>query len=191
MSLSTAFQNGLDDSERYGVVLLTFEFAETHGYWTGLGTITFNSIEYNAGASVFDVDDIQQNGDGSVSELVLSLSAQPDKGLTTDVLVALYNEDWHLKPVTIQLGLIDPDTGALIGVTTMFRGILDTAPYEEAIGTGSIKAHCVSRSIDLSVGGNLYRNQSTQERFDPDDTSLDAIGTLNGATKKELYWGQA
>lgn len=191
LNLSTAFQNALLDLERSAAIFITFEFGTgTYGFWTGSGTRNYNGIDYVNGASIFDVSDIEQNSDGSIAELTLSLSAQPDKGITPDVLVALYDEDWHRRPVTIQLGLMDPDTGVLIDVETLFRGTLDTAPYDEGEGVNEIKARCLSRTNGLNKSGGLYRNAATQKRFDDDDKSLDNIGTLNGATKKDLYWGQ-
>lgn len=184
-------QNALNDFERHGVVFITFEFGTgTYGLWTGLGEIEYNGIIYKAGASVLDVSDIENNADGSVSELTITLNTDPGKIITSDILIQLYDEDWHMRPVTIQLGLIDPDTQALIGVQTFFRGRIEEAPYEEGLDGASIKARCVSRSIELSKGGNLYRNSSTQKRFDPTDTGLNGIGTLNGAVNRDIKWGQ-
>jgi hypothetical protein len=191
ISLSTAMQNALNDYERYGVVLITFEFGTgVYGLWTGLGEITYNGIVYKAGASLLEISNIENNADGSVSELTISLNTDPNKIVTSDILATFYDEDWHMKPVTIQLGLINPDTLGLIGVTTFFRGRVEEAPFEEGPEGASIKGRCVSRSIELSKGGNLYRNEQNQKRFDPNDTGLNGIGTLNGAINRDLKWGQ-
>lgn len=192
INISPALQNALNSNQRNAVIFVTFEFGTgTYGLWTGLGQITYNGVLYQAGASILDVSNIENNADGSVSELTLTLNTDPGKNITSDILVQLYNEDWHMRPVTIQTGLIDPDTLALIGVQTFFRGRVEEAPYEEGPEIASIKARCVSRSIELSKGGNLYRNSSTQKRFDPTDTGLNGIGTLNGAINKDIKWGQS
>lgn len=192
ISLSPALQNALNNYERQAVVFVTFEFGTgTYGLWTGLGEISYNGIVYKAGASILDVSNIENNADGSVSELTITLNTDPGKIITSDILIQLYDEDWHMRPVTIQTGLIDPDTQALIGVQTFFRGRIEEAPYEEGLDGANIKARCVSRSIELSKAGNLYRNSSTQKRFDPTDTGLNGIGTLNGAVNKDIKWGQS
>jgi len=190
LSLSTPLQDALDDTEGNLVALLTFDFGTVYGLWTGQGEITYNSVIYRAGGSLIELPEISENADGSVEELTLALSAAPDKGITPDVLAALFSETWHLRPVTIQIGLLDPDAGTLIGVFTKFRGRVEEASFIEGPDADRIEAKCSSVSIDLSVPGALYRNAATQTRFDAADTSLADIGTLNGAIEKEQYWGQ-
>jgi len=190
MSLSQAFLDAVKSPSRSAAVLLTFEFGTgTYGFWTGNGSRFYNGLKYSAGGSIFDISDIVQEGDGSVSELTIGLSTHP--GIGVEVLEDLYNEDWHLRPVTIQLAMLDPRTDQIVAIQNVFRGILDTAPFTESEGQAEIQARCLSKSIELSKGGNLYRNDATQDRYDPEDTSLETIGTLNGALKKELHWGQS
>ncbi len=81
-------------------------------------------MTYRAGGSLIEVGEIREALDGSVGQLELKMSTLPQKGLTDDVLVRFYDEDWHLKPVTVQLGLMDPATAEIIEVQTFFRGRL-------------------------------------------------------------------
>lgn len=190
-TISTDLRAALNDPARNMVALFTFEFGEgTEGLWTGAGEVEYSGVTYRAGGSVIDVSDIEQSADGSVGEMTLTLSEAPEKGLTTDVLVSLYDYTWHLKPITVQLAFRDPVTLEFVGVQTFFRGLMDEANYTEGPDSAKITAKCVSRSIDLSAAGNLYRNAATQARFDSADTSLNDIGTLNGALEKDSYWGQ-
>lgn len=191
-SLSTQLQDALDAPERYSAVFLTFVLGgNTYGFWTGQGYITYNAILYNNGGSLFELDDIQMDADGSVNECNLKLSESPDKGLTTDVLLSFYSESWQFGRVTIQLAMLDPETGIPIGAVTFIRGVIYEAPYRREPKSNYISARIVSQSIKLSESGSIYRNDATQVRLDATDTSLVGIGTLGGATKKKLKWGQA
>lgn len=190
-TIGTPFQNALDAYERYGVVLFTFAFGTgTYGLWTGPGEITYNGLVYRAGGSILEIDDIELNNDGSVAEFTLSLGAQPDKGLTNDVLATFYDEDWHLRPVTTQLAMVNPDTYQPYGVVTILDGFAYEAPLRKGRETNRIEARIVSKTIKLSEMGGKYRNDATQNEIDPTDTSLVDIGTLGGFVKRDLKWGQ-
>jgi len=190
-SLSVAFQNALTGNARYQVALYTFELGSgTYGFWTHEGEKPYNGVTYRAGGSLIEVGEIREALDGSVGQLELKMSALPEKGLTDDVLVRFYEEDWHLKPVTVQLGLMDPATAEIIEVQTFFRGRIEEAPFDEVPGA-VLSLKCASTSIDLSIPGGLIRNGGTQKLFDPTDTSMDEIGNLNGQIHKDVNWGQA
>lgn len=190
--LTTALQNALNDPERYGILFFTFEMGSgTYGLMTGQGELLYNGIVYRAGGSLLDVSDLQQNADGSVAEFTLSLSTAPDKGLTTDILLTFYSEDWHMREIVLQLGMMNPDTGQPIGLATLFNGYMYQAPFNQSEDKATISLRCVSQTIKMSEQGNKYRNDSTQKRLDPTDTSLVDIGLLGGSVKKDLRWGQA
>lgn len=190
ISISAAFQNALDADEREVVGLFVFEFGTgTYALWTGANEIMHNGLVYRAGGSLIEVGEIDQNVDGAVGRLELQLSADPEKGITDDVLVRLFDEDWHNKPVSIQTGLLDPETGQIAYSSVAFRGRLENAELVEG-EVNRIEAVCVSTSIDLSRSGGGYRNDSTQKLIDPNDTSLEGIGTLGGALEKDAKWGQ-
>lgn len=191
LSLSTDLQDALNSPERYGAVLFTFIFGTgTYGLWTASGEREIDGVVYRAGGSVLKLSNISQNADGSVSQCTLSLSTQPDKGLTADILTTFYDQDWHNKPVIIEPCLFDPDTRALIGRVTLFRGVMTSAPFTEAKGQASIDAILQSRSVELSQNGGAYRNNQSQARFSATDTSLANIGSLNAQITKSLKWGQ-
>ena len=190
-SISEALQNSFLDFERYGVIMFTFAFGTgTYGLWTGPGEIPFNGITYRAGGSILDVSDIDLNSDGSVAEFTISLGTQKAKGLTADILQTFYDEDWHLRPVTVQYANVDPDTLIPIGVITILEGIVYQAPFKRGPKASKIEGRIVSKTIRMSEQGGKYRNGSTQLLIDPTDTSLEGIGTLGGFTTKDLLWGQ-
>lgn len=191
LSISNEFQNALNAPDRHAVGLFVFEFGTgTYALWTGAGEINYNGLIYRAGGSLIEIEPIDQNADGSVGRLSMVLNADPEKGLTDDVLIRLFDEDWHNKPVLVQLALLDTATNQIAFAKVWFRGRLEFAEYLEG-DVNRIEATCASTSIDLSRSGGGYRNDSTQRLIDPDDTSLEGIGTLGGALEKDAKWGQA
>lgn len=190
-TLSPDFADAVADPERYGVILYTFYFSSTYGLWTRPGERVINGVTYKGGGSVISMGQVEQNGDGSVSELTLSLSTDPDKGLTDDILLAFYSENWRNQLVTIEFGLRDPTTDAIIDTVMLIRGQATEAPYTKGPSKHSIDLLIQSRTIELSAQGGLYRNTQSQKRIDASDTSLDQIGILSTTVSKSLKWGQA
>ncbi len=190
-TFSTALQNALNDPERYGFVLLTFTLgSNVYGIWTGQGEVTYNGIVYRGGGSLIDADDVQDNGDGSIGEMTLSLSESPDKGISVDVLSSFFSEDWHMQSVVLELGMLDPDTGLPIDSFVLFDGVIAQAPLRKGTGKFRLELRLISRAYKLSEAGGKYRNVQTQALVDDTDTSLVDIGIYGTTRQKELKWGQ-
>jgi hypothetical protein len=190
-SISTQFQDALDAYERYGVVFFTFSFGTgTYGLHSGPGEIPYNGLTYRGGASVLNIGNIELQDDGSVAEFTISLSTSPEKGLTSDILSTFYDEDWHMRPVTVQLAMVDPDTYQPHGIVTILEGIIYEAPLKKGLKSAKIEGRIVSKTIRMSESGGKYRNTATQTLLDPTDTALVGIGNLGGFTEKDLKWGQ-
>jgi hypothetical protein len=191
INISTELQEALDNPERYGVILITATLgSNVFGFWTGGGVVTYNTIPYYNAGSVIEVDDVQQNADGSVAELTLRLNSQPDKGLADDVLESFYDEAWQFGRVVIQEALLDPITREIVGAVTLIRGVIIEAPEHIGPDGTYIAVRVTTSAIKLSENGGMYRNASTQKALDPADTSLEGIGNLGGAITKEMKWGQ-
>lgn len=187
-------QAALNNFDRSAALLFTAEFGTgTYGLWTGPGKITYNGLVYMSGGSILEVSDIELNNDGSVAEMTISLGTQPAKGITPDILATFYNEAWHMRPVTVQMALCNPDTYQPITAVTVINGILMSAPLQKGVGKkgSKIVGRIVSLTTKMAEAGNKYRNNSTQALLDPTDTSLLDIGNLGGFVEKDLLWGQA
>lgn len=190
-TFSTALQAALASPERYAVVFLTFNLGgDVYGIWTGAGAVAYNGITYRGGGSLIEVDDIQEAGDGSISEMTMSLSSSPEKGISVDVLSTFYEEVWHMQSVVVELGFIDPDTGLPIDSFVMFDGIIAEAPFIRDESNYKISARLISRAHKMSEAGGKYRNQQTQVLLDPTDTALVDIGVYGDIRQRDLKWGQ-
>src|SRR5690606_26896305 len=113
--------------------------------------------------SVLELSNIEDAGDGSISEMTITLSAAPNKGLTVDVLSSFYDEDWHMQPIMVELGFRDPSTGEIIDTVVAFDGLMFQAPWRIGTGAGSkIQLRCVSNATKMSESGSKFRNAQTQ-----------------------------
>ena len=192
VTLSSLMYDALHNPERYGALLYTFSFGpNVYGLWTREGEKQYNGIIYRAGGSVLELDPIEFKTDGSVTEMNISLSAAPDKGLTVDILQTFYQEQWQFGQVSLQLALLDPNTLDPIGVIPIMNGVAQEAPYVQGDGQDKIVLRITSNTIKLSENGGSYRNNVTQRLIDPTDSGYEGIGTFGGNVSKGFYWGQA
>lgn len=182
-------QAALDDRSANLALLYTFEFATTYGLWTGKGETLHNGVWFRAGGSLIDPTVPAQSKGGAVSKMTLTLSSAAHKDISDDVLSRLFDEDWHMSRVSLQLATVDPAFSTILDAVMLFRGRIEHAELVKG-PQSKIVAKCASIAIDLSRPGGLYRNDASQKRFDATDTSLEGIGTLNGAIQRESKWGQ-
>ncbi len=181
----------LADPERYGCVLFTFVLGpNTYGLWTGAGNREYNGIIYGAGGSVLELDGLDLSSDGSTSEFNLRLSQNDDLGLTVDILSSFYAEEWHMQNMTVELGMRDPNTDEILGLTVMFDGLIYQAPLLKDERGYYISMRCVSQAIHMGESGGKYRNKASQLDIDPADTSLKDVGALLGKIQRTFKWGQ-
>ena len=139
MDVSASMQAALDGDANLAL-LYTFMFGTgTYGLWTGVDEISYNGLVYRAGGSLIDIGTIKQSVNGSVGRMTMTLSTDEDKGLTDDVLVRLYDEDWHNKPVTLQLATVNDAFSAVIDAVVLFRGRIDP----------QVGSHMIHRSLRL------------------------------------------
>lgn len=192
-TLGPTFQAALDDAERYGALLFTFNFAEgAHGIWTGNGTRNYNGLDYVNAGSVFNIGSLAYNNDSSVATFDFSLDPGAGKDIGTDPLEEFYSLTWHMQNVIVEMAMRDKVTDAIIDSEVFFDGLMYQAPMKNALSGGKrIEVSCYSWSIIASQAGNKYRNNSTQQLVDAADTGLVGIGDLVGNIKKNLKFGQA
>ena len=174
---STDTQNALAGSAivRRGMILFDFP-SGYYGFWDGSGPFTYNSITHQGGAQAFEVELGEENLDLASSKVTLRLKANPELGLTPDVLSTIENENYHQRPVTISRALFDKDTGALISVTPIRRGKVDMVEHIKDGTDYTIVGHIESRSLDYSKRGTAMRSDAEQKAISPGDRGLEYAG---------------
>lgn len=160
---------------RRGMILFDFP-SGYYGFWDGNGPFTYNSITYQGGAQAIEVDMGEETLALSSNQVVLRLKANPELGLTPNVLSTIEAENYHQRPVTISKAVLDKDTLALISVTPVWRGKVDRIEHVRDGGNYSIIGHLESRSIDYSRRGTAMRSDAEQKIISPGDKGLEFTG---------------
>jgi len=151
--------------------MILFDFASgVYGFWEGNGTLTWNSVTFKSGGQLFEVDLGQQTMGLQSNESTIRLRANPDIGLTPNVLSTIFAEQTYGRPVTIYRGLFDPGTRALIGNPIVRRrGYVKGVSQETDQDGPFIQMVAESVNADNTRRGTAKANHTHQQRVSPGD----------------------
>lgn len=170
---------------------ILFDFAEgTYGFWWGEGRLVWNGLTFVGAGKLLEVDNISAGGD-MPPELTVTLSAVPNSELSPDVLAAIEDYTYHLRPAVLYRFYFDPDTGGMIGALpdVLFRGQVDQIIQEDNPGGEfQLVATLVGRTVDLRKAGQLKRGLETQKRINggAPDLFFEHVATTSTVVAK---WG--
>jgi hypothetical protein len=168
--------------------LMRFDFGDgSYGFTTASRPYTYAGLEYLPGG-VIQVEDIVGAVGFEASGLTIRLAEAPDDGLTPEVLAGIENADYHQRPVTIWDAYFHPDTGELLLVTPVYRGLIDTIRHTTDGEEAAIVAQCESRAIDNSKTGYRLRGTADQQSMWSGDRFYEHAEM---AGKQELYFGRS
>lgn len=159
-----------------GMVLFDFPSA-SYGFWDGLGTLTYNSVDYKPGGQVLEIEAADQTLGLSANSLTIKLYANPDAGLTPNVLTTIEAEAYHQRPVTIMRAIFDAATNELISVLPIWRGVVDRIEHQRG-GDGSyvLVGYCESKSIDYTKRGTAMASNAHQQAVYTGDVFFEFAG---------------
>lgn len=161
---------------RRGMILFQFP-SGNYGFWDGGEPIVYNSITFKPGGQLIEVNAGEQTLGLDANAITLKLYANPDGGLTPNVLATIEAEDYAQRPVTIYKAIFNADTRALISVIPVWRGYVDTIIHH--IGEPHyIEGRCQSRSIDYTKRGTALASNAQQQQISPGDLGLEYAGTI-------------
>lgn len=173
-SLSAATQTALAAQGiiRRGMILFQFP-SGNYGFWDGAGTFTHSGVTYQPGGQLIQIDTGEQGLSLDSNAITVRLYANPDTGLTEDVLRTIETENYHQRPVTILKAIFNADTLALISVNTMWRGYVDQVSHERSPEGYAIVGRCESRSIDLTRRGWAVASDANQKLISAGDRGFE------------------
>lgn len=161
---------------RRGAILFDFP-SGMYGFWDGTEPLIWNSITFNAGAQLLQIESGEQTLAMASNPVTVKLYANPDLGLTEDMLRTIEAENYHQRPVTIYKVTINADTRALISVIPTWRGYVDQIVHEEGKNY-AIVGKLESRSIDYSRRGTAMSANAPQQQISPGDLGLEFAGVV-------------
>lgn len=170
------------------MILFDFGVDGTHGFWTGIGTLTYNLQDYIGAGALFEISDIEEAEGLEANAVTVALRAVPDSALTPDVLASIEDYAYKQSEVTLSTAFFDPDTHALVSVEPAFIGILDQIVHEEdGEGGYRLAARLESRARDLTRTGSRRRSHEDQLTVNAADGSLRHAATVS---TQRIYWGR-
>jgi hypothetical protein len=166
--------------------MIRFDFGTgIYCFWNGSAPFEFEGRTYLPGG-VIEVDAIQGSYGAEAVGLTLRLAEAPDDGLTPDVLATIEQEDYHQRPVTISDAYFHPDTGALLFVEPVYRGLVDVVTHD-AGEESALVIQCESRALDNVKPGFRVRSTADQQSVWPGDRFYEHA-EVSG--KQEIFWGR-
>lgn len=173
----TATQNALAAQGiiRRGMILFQFP-SGNYGFWDGAGPFVYNTVTYNPGAQLIEIDTGTQVLTLESNAITLKLYANPDTALTEDVLRTIETESYHQRPVTIFKALFNADTKALISVIPIWKGYVDQITQERSAEGFALVGRCESRSIDYTRRGWATASDAQQQQISSGDKGLEYCG---------------
>lgn len=158
------------------------------GFWTGQGIRTWNTIDWVGVGSLIEVKRENENISLEAGAVVASLKAQPDLGITSNVLASIENEDYKNRPVTIYRALLNRTTWAFIDDPfILWQGLIDYFSHDtSANGEEILSCHMESRAIDYTRRGASVRSTEQQLLVSANDKFFNFVGVAGNA---QIYFG--
>jgi hypothetical protein len=167
--------------------LILFDFGSgLYGFWSGVGTLSHDGVDYLGAGSLISIDDLRQTSSLDAVQVVARLTGVPNSDLTPDTLATIENEHYHQRPCTISTAYFSTATGALLSVELEFDGVIDRMPhFESEDGTAVLEAHLESRFVDHRRSDYRVRSDGDQKRIHPSDEGLRHVTIV--ATERVVF----
>ena len=187
-TLPPAVLTALAGNDIWPVKLLDIQIGDTTYYVSDhYKNIVFNGNTYLANGDLLSISDVVVGTRANNDSVDISLSAI-DGALRLDVLDA----DATGGEVTFYRGLIDPDTGGLIGAPiTSYRGFIFsvaiTDDFPDTVSNSALSESTFSVTVDvrskvfrLGDSPGVFTNNESQQQIRPGDLSMQYVESLNG-----------
>jgi hypothetical protein len=163
--------------------LIKFEFGEgTYGIWNGIGVLPWNGTDYVPNKLVSVEEPPAMLGTQALP-IVITMTEDPNSGMTPETLLEIEDLDYKNKPVTIYDAYFDPDTQALLHVIPMWSGYVDFVDHEVKNRQAVIVGHIESRAIDNHRDGFRTASHEDQQLVSPNDLFFEHAST----TRTDYY----
>ena len=139
----------------------------TARFWDDVGEKTINGQIYYGSGNVIEIQSLSNVADSTIPGLTITLS-----GIPNDVNNLIRGTRYAQRPVSLDVGLFDPDTREIIGnLLPRFRGFINQVQINtpEAGGASTIVVTCESASAALTIGRTDTRSNASAKERDSTD----------------------
>ena len=180
-SLTTAALAALAAGTVAPVYLVALQFDSGTKYcWTGIGTVVWNSQDWEGMGDLLGVSAITQTASLSSESTTISLS-----GLNSDDVSSVMSDVSTLSTADVWLGFLDLSTSAIIADPDhCFSGHLDVPTLQDDGPTATISITCENDLLRLAQSSMRRYTQDDQAIVYPTDTGFNYVPSVqawNGA----------
>jgi hypothetical protein len=178
MSFPTELQELLDEGRIVVRSLAKFEFGTgTYGVWNGIGTLTWESVDYIPNHLITVEISTFALGTQAVP-MTIRMIEDKDAGITPNSLASIEQEDYKNRPVTLYDAFFHPDTRALLHVEPLQSGYCDYIDHVVQGGEAAIEGHIEGRAIDNHREGYRTASHADQQLISPGDMFFEHAGKV-------------
>lgn len=163
-------------------VELAFDNDQVLRFWTGLGTLNYNSLEWYGTGNLLTLDSIEETSEIAAKGATITLS-----GVPTEVVSLALSEPYQGRRATIYFGAHVEGQLDSASMTEVFSGYMDQMSIEEGPTTSSIQLTVENKLIDLERPRSARFTSAYQKSLYPDDLGLDFVEDLQ---TKQISWGR-
>lgn len=181
--LTAGMADGISAPVVVPILLFEGEFrTTTRRYWTGVGTLNWNSVDWLGVGDLITMEAFQETDDGSANGVKITVN-----GATEAAPAEVLQEAQNYKPGLVRLALLD-ESGAIVpDPKILFRGRLDTWDIDDSDPTKPVLVLSYEHEeIDLERPRLVQYTDADQQRLYPGDTGLRFISGLTGV---QIDWG--
>lgn len=180
-SLSAAYLTELGKRTLRPAFLVHAETTTAVKVWSGIGSITVDSITYTGVGDLGDISNVTETTDLRATNLSFTLSGLPAG-----------NVSWSLDDtdqgavVTVYLVFFD-ENQALVDTTpiTVYKGIIDTISISLNKDAATIQVNTINR---LAILGNTNTSRYTPEDFRAKNSGNPSLDFIPAIQDKEFIW---
>lgn len=153
----------------------------TIGMWTGIGTITWNGIDFLGGGNLIGVSPIEETQDLEAKGLVVSLN-----GISSTLVALSLTEELKNRTFRLYLAGVNDQTLAITDEPyRIFSGLMDTIEFTDNGETANIRLR-LENILYIGQRSKIarYTDEEQRKRF-PGDKGLEFINRLQD---REIVW---
>lgn len=183
-TIAAGIQADLDVGRWSDRALVLLDFASgQYGFWTDVGTYTYNGVDYVGSGALLSVEFPTGNIEASPTSCEVKISDVP-----TGVAATIEDETYKNRPMRVYQLYVDPDTRAPVTDPVPFwAGNIDFVRHEvQDGGNSAIVIVGESRALEQKKTGWALRNNDSQQLAFSGDTFYQNV---EDAGMIEINWG--
>ena len=170
------------------ILMAQLNFSTPVYWWSGYGTITYNSIGYLGLGTLGTISPVEETTDLSARGITMQLS-----GVPTAMVYTALTEDYQGRTCSVMFGALSPTAGLIASPITIFAGRMDVMQISDDGQTSLITMSAENKLIDFKRTREQRYTDEDQQTLFPTYASITlpdlGLEFVNAIQEKTIYWG--